>query len=114
MKQPFLLTYSVKTTNHPDTEKNADKFREHIISGFICHMDKSIFDAKKYSIVETSISGIISVSGSTEKEKKQHIETVIRDGLKSLMKVHDIPVTSIEIYCVILAGSLPSAFEFKI
>ncbi|EMY0058030.1 hypothetical protein AAIB98_004226 [Providencia rettgeri] len=114
MKQPFLLTYSVKTTSHRDTDKNADKFRELITAGFLCHMDKSTSYVKKHPTVETSISGMISISGSTETEKKQHIETVIRDGLKSLMKGHDIPAASIEIHCVILAGSLPSAFEFKI
>ncbi|WP_272670841.1 hypothetical protein [Providencia sp. PROV147] len=108
MKQPFLLTYSIRTNdNYPDSEANAAVIREQILS-FLSADTERTTSVIKHDDVETTISGKIEVPSGLNSTKRDAVERTIKDAFSSLLKTQKINAYSIDIYGVIYAGTLES------
>ncbi|MBI6191822.1 hypothetical protein [Providencia rettgeri] len=106
MKQPFLLTYSIKTRDgYRDSEANAAVIRDQILS-FLSADTERTTSVIKYDDVETTISGMIEVPSGLNSTKQDAIERTIKDAFSSLLEEQKIDKYSIDIHGVIYAGTL--------
>ncbi|WP_100159848.1 MULTISPECIES: hypothetical protein [Proteus] len=112
MKNEFLLTYSVKDMGKKTSDTDANTVRYYIES--YLSNDVDFDDVNKLKNVETTITGMITVTGSIEIDKKTNIIKIIRRVFKKLMDEYDIKDTSIEIDCAILVHGIKKAIVFKV
>lgn len=112
MKNEFLLTYSVKSMGKKNSDKDSDNVRRYIDTYLLYEHD--IDNIEKLDSVETTITGMITVTGSTDNDKKNHIKKTIRGAFDALMNTYNIEDTSIEIHCAILVQGIKKTIVFEV
>ncbi|MFQ0831237.1 hypothetical protein AAH211_22380 [Serratia fonticola] len=106
MKSNFLLTYTVQPMTMSDSDKEkADKVRKKIAS---------IDEWVKYSDVETTFMGEVSITSYSDESRKRDAKQEVKSLFLPILKEFDASEKSVTICCVMMVHHIDTPFEFEI
>lgn len=106
MLNNFLLTYSVQAQGNLDSNKDTASNVRDEIARLNCW--------DKLDEVETTFTGKIDVSGSSDSERKKSAIRAVEEQFQPFLKKHHASSRNVKIFCAMMLDNVDIPFDFTI